>query len=606
MGEEGLFSVKTGMPNESTLYLAVETNDKETVQRLLTASAVNRDQLEYKDPAHGWTALFVASIGGYTSIVELLLDAGAQQDIVDLAGWTAKEHAVFRGHLSLAELFAPRLQVPSGHLAPNERFKVSYKRQSNESQIFIYLGPSHTRSNLQAVALISPLEDHLSLAVRINTQDSRHGMFEGKLPLGRNTVNQPVVLPVNVNDIASIVLRFEVVCHDARTNIVHTIGIATYFPGSLKDSPASRHESLIRHHIAPIIQKGTMACIGSLTSSVLIITPYRAKSSLPKRSPGFWTSERGYPIVGHRGSGANVIDKSVLQIGENTHQSFLTAIDRGASSIEFDIQLTKDLQPVIYHDFLVKETGGDILVQDLTLEQFQHYSRSQAPKGDRLSSREQKYIEQALLRDGETTKSRRHSLNEYDDIRGQDLLDRIKNTDEGLRGNFKGNIRGLSIQEPSMTLYELLTSIPEHIAFDLEIKYPMLWEAEDRNMSYNIIELNTYVDTILDTIFFNCKHRNITLTSFSPEVCIALACKQSSFPILQITKAGTVPVGDVRAGSLKGALDFAMAWGLDGLVVKADPLVMCPRLLKYVKDAGLVVATYGDLNNDVKSAKVGK
>ena len=415
-------------------------------------------------------------------------------------------------------------------------------------------------------------------------------------------VNQPITF--TVDDVKETTLRFEILGHDERIGPITIIGIATCLLKSLRDDLAPEHESVIRHHTIPILHEGTMACIGSLIFSMLIITPYHAKCSLPKQSPGFWRREKGYPIVGHRGSGANAMDKNVLQIRENTFQSFLTAIDRGVSCIEFDVQLTKDHQPIIYHDFLVKETGGDIPVHELTVNQFQHYSRSQAPKSDRFSSREQKYIEQALLGDRDTVRSRRHSLNEYDDIRGQDLLDRIKNTDEGLKGAFKGNIRGLSIQEPSTSLQQLLTSIPEHIAFDLEIKYPMLWEAEDRNMSYDVIELNTYIDTILDTIFLHCKHRNITLTSFSPEMCIALACKQSSFPILQINKAGTVPVSGVRAGSLKGALDFVTAWGLDGLVAISDPFVMCPRLLKYAKDMGLVVASYGELNNNVECAKV--
>lgn len=41
----------------------------------------------------------------------------------------------------------------------------------------------------------------------------------------------------------------------------------------------------------------------------------------------------------------------------------------GASYVEFDVQLTKDHVPVIYHDFLVGETGIDAPVHTLTLEQ---------------------------------------------------------------------------------------------------------------------------------------------------------------------------------------------------------------------------------------------
>jgi glycerophosphodiester phosphodiesterase len=36
---------------------------------------------------------------------------------------------------------------------------------------------------------------------------------------------------------------------------------------------------------------------------------------------------------------------------------------------DLDVQLTKDHVPVIYHDFLVSETGIDAPVHTLTLEQ---------------------------------------------------------------------------------------------------------------------------------------------------------------------------------------------------------------------------------------------
>ena len=174
----------------------------------------------------------------------------------------------------------------------------------------------------------------------------------------------------------------------------------------------------------------------------------------------------------------------------------------------------------------------------------------------------------------------------------------MKYTEEGLQNNIKGNLRGYSIQEVSSTLEQLLT------AFNIEIKYPMLWEAEYRGMEPYAMELNFYVDTILGMIFRLCGTRNITLSSFSPEICILLDCKQETFPILFINKAGSVPAGDIRAGSLKGAIDFAQAWNLAGIVMLSDPFVMCPRLLTYAKDSGLVVGTYGNLNDEPECAVV--
>ncbi|KAF7682443.1 Glycerophosphocholine phosphodiesterase GPCPD1 [Astathelohania contejeani] len=64
-------------------------------------------------------------------------------------------------------------------------------------------------------------------------------------------------------------------------------------------------------------------------------------------------------IIGHRGSGMtdekDYISKNPI-IRENTIPSFNKAFTDGASWIEFDVQITSDKIPIIYHDFLYKET----------------------------------------------------------------------------------------------------------------------------------------------------------------------------------------------------------------------------------------------------------
>ena len=59
-----------------------------------------------------------------------------------------------------------------------------------------------------------------------------------------------------------------------------------------------------------------------------------------------------------------------------------------------DVQLTKDHVPVIYHDFLVSETGIDAPVHTLTLEQVSNYAnlfQYQKPSADlhEVSARKQ-------------------------------------------------------------------------------------------------------------------------------------------------------------------------------------------------------------------------
>lgn len=135
-------------------------------------------------------------------------------------------------------------------------------------------------------------------------------------------------------------------------------------------------------------------------------------------------------------------------------------------------------------------------------------------------------------------------------------------------------------------------------------EYPMLWEAEDRNMETCALELNAFIDTTLDKIYRLGAKRSITLSSFSPEICILLSIKQQGYPVLFINKAGSVPTGDVRASSLQQAIRFAKSWNLAGIVMLSDVFVMCPRLVQYAKRSGLVCGSYGNLNDDPKYAKV--
>jgi glycerophosphoryl diester phosphodiesterase len=73
-----------------------------------------------------------------------------------------------------------------------------------------------------------------------------------------------------------------------------------------------------------------------------------------------------------------------------------------------------------------------------------------------------------------------------------------------------------------------------------------------------------------------------------------------------ITNAGKPPLSDKekRAGSLQNAARFAKQWGLAGIVVAADSLVMCPRLIDVVRFQGLVCGSYNGLNNEPANVKV--
>ncbi len=74
-------------------------------------------------------------------------------------------------------------------------------------------------------------------------------------------------------------------------------------------------------------------------------------------------------VIAHRGFSS--------QYPENTMLAFERALALGADGAEFDVQLTKDGIPVVFHDESLKRiTGDDQLIKDLTLRELKLYDLS--------------------------------------------------------------------------------------------------------------------------------------------------------------------------------------------------------------------------------------
>lgn len=279
-----------------------------------------------------------------------------------------------------------------------------------------------------------------------------------------------------------------------------------------------------------------------------------------------------------------MIEEKKLQIGENTPQSFTTAIAHGASFLEFDVQLTKDLIPVVYHDFLISETGTDSTVQTVTYEQFKVINAVQGPK--------------------RTAKSRSNSLQSEDYQHLENFKERMNQTTFNKINGFKANTRGNFIHERSCSLEDLFRHVPTSVPLNIELKYPMLFETEDWDMEPLAIKTDIFVDTILDKVYEHAAGRSIVFSSFSPEVCIALSTKQRAFPVFFLSKTAS-PKGELRSCCVQQAIHFAKAWGLPGIVAECTPFIHCPRLIEYTQSAGLTVTSFGVGNSDKENVKVG-
>ena len=306
-----------------------------------------------------------------------------------------------------------------------------------------------------------------------------------------------------------------------------------------------------------------------------------------------------------------------------------------------DVQLTKDHVPVIYHDFLVSETGIDAPVHTLTLEQvriiyafnignfltqsyqFLHVSDGRTPRPSRPSSPTPSMGPTIKAIKQESRKQRSMSVDYTNKEEASDMNERMKHTRAFKEKGFKANSRGSFIQAPFTTLEEMFVKLPESIGFNIEMsplpicaiefpiklidlltEYPMLHESEEQEMDTYAVELNSFVDTVLTKVYDLGKKRNIIFSSFNPDICLLLSFKQPSIPVLFLTDAGTSLVGDIRASSLQEAIRFASRWNLLGVVSAAEPLVISPRLVRVVKESGLVCVSYGTINNEPAKVKV--
>ena len=251
----------------------------------------------------------------------------------------------------------------------------------------------------------------------------------------------------------------------------------------------------------PILETSTLEVLGKLQFEYIVVHPFKHPRIGIANSETYWKSLITTRVIGHRGLGRNSTSTKSLQLGENTLESFIQAANLGASYVEFDVQLTKDFVPVLYHDYLVSETGIDIPTQALTLEQFLSISdqQPQASSKHRTSSPPVRKPRTLLNEeDEETMDRRRRSFSLYTDGNGYEfsMMDqRMRNTRDFKLKGFKPNVRGHSIQSPVATLEHAFKTVPKSIGFNIECKYPMLDESQNEDMDSFGVEFNFWVDT---------------------------------------------------------------------------------------------------------------
>jgi len=269
--------------------------------------------------------------------------------------------------------------------------------------------------------------------------------------------------------------------------------------------------------------------------------------------------------VGHRGLG-NSYTKGLhcSSIKENTLASMKDAIQHGADMVEFDVQVSKDLVPVVYHEFRLcvqtrTKQGGDIMldipVKDLTLPELQ------ALKVHHPSEKE-----------------------------------------SGLKSF--GN-EGDEEHQPFPTLESILCKLDQHCGFNIEIKYSQLLK-DQQEEDKNPMEMNLFLDQVLRTVLRHGGDRKIIFSSFNPDICTMIINKQNKYPVLLLTQgenSGYEEYCDPRTWSIRNGVLFVEMSGLLGLSVRAEALLRNPHHLEKVREHNQVIFVWTDEQNDKETVQ---
>ncbi|XP_037959734.1 glycerophosphocholine phosphodiesterase GPCPD1 [Teleopsis dalmanni] len=320
----------------------------------------------------------------------------------------------------------------------------------------------------------------------------------------------------------------------------------------------------------PITCASTHRPLGMMRIGYLIVQPVSSLDFDMRVSfSRYWNDKWAGLDVGHRGLGSSFKANDCL-IRENTIASLKNAVDHGADMVEFDVQLSKDLVPVVYHDFKIyvslkskhtlQENGFlELPVRDLTLDQLKNL--------------------------------------------------KVYHTEEGRSGEVRCFFNDdLQEHQPFPQLSDVLDAIDSHIGFNIEVKWSQ--KLQDGTMEEEfepVVDRNSYIDCILDTVWRKGANRRIIFSCFDPDICTMLRFKQNRYPVMFLSLGNTtkyIKYMDPRGNSFETAVFHSLAMELLGIVAHTEDLLRDPTQVNLTKNRGLILFCWGDENNSKDTIKL--
>ena len=349
--------------DESLFHLAARLGHHKCLLVLLEKSQAG-DIIDHQDNLLRSTALIEACRSGHSRVVELLIHAGADVRTLDALGWTAKEHAAFRGYhdivkcleesdskfersdnftknalglkaahdqdpdeaeiLSSRDLLAPSPSVsnpsspvilPGSSSKGSKTGSGSFTTVSKSQNIIIVtLGTMNPSKALGAVtfdpirtadAHATQLDSTLSLVISASGADcAEPASFD--LPVFDDARAEPIIF--STTDLTKVKLMFD---------IIPTVGSSKSRPigrgvallsnvGHQQSDSGLKKGNLQGDHCIALIGINSFDVIGSVNFNLRIVTPF----SCPEMSPAIayesevskWIEHKSTMIIGHRGT----------------------------------------------------------------------------------------------------------------------------------------------------------------------------------------------------------------------------------------------------------------------------------------------------------------
>ncbi|XP_027895753.1 glycerophosphocholine phosphodiesterase GPCPD1 [Xiphophorus couchianus] len=314
----------------------------------------------------------------------------------------------------------------------------------------------------------------------------------------------------------------------------------------------------------PIMGRNFRQTIGKVRVDYLVIRPIqKLQCDMSSSYTKHW-KKRSTVDVGHRGAGSTRAAKH-HRVRENTIASFKSAAKHGAAFVEFDVHLSKDSVPIVYHDLTccisTKKKNDqnleliEVPVKDLTFDQLQ------------------------LLK-----------LAHVAAMTGSDPKDLLEDEDE------------VDEHQPFPSLSQIFQAVPESVGFNIELKWisQMKDGTWDGNLS-SYFNMNTFLDIILTCVLQKAGKREIIFSCFDPDICTMVRLKQNKYPILFLTQGISEKypeLMDVRCQTTQIAISFAQSENILGISAHTEELLKHLNYIGEARSKGLVVFSWGDDNNE--------